>query len=323
MGWGADPMVSSSSLLFPGQGAQTIGMGMDFREKSSAAEAVFAEADAVLGFSLSEICAGGPEGSLTRTDIAQPAIFTTSMAVLAAWREISGDEGAPQSVAGLSLGEYTAMAAAQVVSFADGLRLVHLRGSAMQAASEAKPSQMTSVLGMEPSILAELCQQVQEETHAICQVANLNCPGQTVVSGELAALDVFEPLAIEKGARRAVRLQVAGAFHSEVMRPASDELQKALDTTHFSDASCPVWQNATAQPAQDAVTLKANLIAQLCEPVLWQDSFLGMYQAGHQGFLELAPGKVLAGLARKIEREAKVDTLDSAESLQSFLDSSS
>ena len=232
-------------LLMPGQGAQAVGMGADFAACSPAARSLFEQADEVLGLSLSKICFEGPIEELTRTDIAQPAIYTCSLAALAAWEEKHGAIEAT-AAAGLSLGEYTALAATGSLEFADGLRLVRLRGAAMQEASEAKPSGMTSVMGLDQPALESLCAAVAEETGAICQVANLNSPGQIVVSGENAALDVFDVRAKEAGARRALRLQVAGAFHSEVMRPAADKLQAALDEVEFKSAQCPVWQNATA-----------------------------------------------------------------------------
>ena len=294
-------------------------MGADFAERSDAARALFAQADEVLGLPLSQYCFEGPIEELTRTDIAQPAIYTCSLAALAAFEEAHG-KIEPTAAAGLSLGEYTALAAAGAIDFADGLRLVRLRGAAMQEASEAKPSGMTSVMGMEREPLDELCAAVAAETGAICQVANLNSPGQIVVSGENAALDVFDGRAKEAGARRAVRLTVAGAFHSEVMRPAADKLQAALDEIEFRPAQCPVWQNATAAASTEPAELKANLAAQLTAPVRWQESFAAMAEAaGSTPFLELAPGRVLAGLARKIASDAKVLNLHEASALDSLM----
>ena len=314
-------MVKSVGLLLPGQGAQAVGMGADFAAQSAAARRLFEQADETLGVPLSRICFEGPQEDLTRTDIAQPAIYTCSLAALAALEETLGEELAPTMAAGLSLGEYTALAAAGALDFADGLRLVRLRGSAMQDASEAKPSSMTSVLGMERAPLEELCARVREETGGICQVANLNCPGQVVVSGELTALDRFDPLAKEAGAKRVVRLQVAGAFHSEVMRPAAERLEQALRETSFQRPRCPVWQNATAQPEQDPEALRRNLAAQLTAPVLWDDSFRSMAEAaGDTPFLEPAPGRVLAGLARKIAPAAKVESLAKAADLPKFVE---
>jgi len=313
-------VVAKYGLLFPGQGAQQVGMGADFADRNSAAAELFAEADQVLGMELAKLCFDGPLEQLTRTDIAQPAIYVCSLAALAAINQELGEDIVPGMCAGLSLGEYTALAAAGALSFADGLRLVHLRGTAMQSASELKPSSMSSVLGMERAQLEDLCAQVADNTGLICQVANLNSPGQVVVSGELAALDAFEPMALVAGARRVMRLNVGGAFHSEVMRPAAVELAAALDQTRFEPPTCPVWQNATATAESDPDILRANLIAQLCAPVMWEDSFRAMAAAaGDTPFIELAPGKVLSGLARKIARDAKIISVPSAESLEESL----
>jgi [acyl-carrier-protein] S-malonyltransferase len=306
-------------LLMPGQGAQVVGMGSDFAERSAAARAMFEQADEVLGLSLSKLCFEGPIEELTRTDVAQPAIYTCSLAALAAFEEIHGTIE-PVAAAGLSLGEYTALTAVGALDFADGLRLVRLRGSAMQAASEALPSGMTSVMGLDREALDLLCAAIAQETGAICQVANLNSPGQIVVSGEIAALDVFDLRVKEAGARRAMRLPVAGAFHSEVMRPAADQLQAALDQVEFRAARCPVWQNATAAPSTDPTELKANLAAQLTAPARWEESFRAMAaELPGTAFLEPAPGRVLAGLARKIASDARVLNLHEAGALDSLL----
>jgi len=309
-------------LLLPGQGAQAVGMGADFAEASAAARAVFDEADEVLGLPLSKLCFEGPMEELTRTDIAQPAIYTCSMAALAALEEKHGTAELT-SAAGLSLGEYTALAAAGAMSFADGLRLVRLRGAAMQEASDAMPSSMTSVMGMEQAALEDLCAAVAAETNSICQVANLNSPGQIVVSGQIAALDLFDVRVKEAGARRALRLTVAGAFHSEVMRPAADKLETALNEVDFQAPRCPVWQNANAAASQDPSELKQQLAAQLTAPVRWQESFAAMSaaQAGTP-FLEPAPGRVLAGLARKIDNQAQVLSLHQADALDTLFDTS-
>lgn len=309
-------------ILFPGQGAQDVGMGLDFVQNSPAAKAFFDEADSVLGLPLSKLCFEGPLEQLTATDIAQPAIYTCSLAAIAAFEEQAGEKIQPVMTAGLSLGEYTALAAAGVISFADGLRLVRLRGSAMQAASDAMPSGMTSVMAMEREPLEALCAEVAAESGAICQVANLNSPGQLVVSGQIAALDLLESRAKDAGAKRAIRLNVAGAFHSEVMRPASEKLEAALSEIKFQPASCPVWQNATAEASVDATTLKANLVAQLCSPVLWQESFAKMVESAPETtFLEPAPGRVLSALARKIARGAKVVSLHEAAAAAEILES--
>ncbi|MHC4380692.1 MAG: ACP S-malonyltransferase [Planctomycetota bacterium] len=311
-------------LIFPGQGAQEVGMGRDFFEVSPAARALFEQADEVLGFSLSELCFHGPIEALTATDIAQPAIYTCSLASLAALEEKAGESIRPVMTAGLSLGEYTAMTAAGAFSFADGLRLVRLRGSAMQAASEAKPSGMASVMGLEREVLEGVCGEVASATGQICQVANLNSPGQIVVSGQLQALEALEPAAKDAGARRVMRLQVAGAFHSEVMRPAAEQLEAALEQTEFLPPKCPIWQNATAKPGSEPSELQANLIAQLCAPVLWQDSFSAMVEsASGASFLEPAPGRVLGAMARKIAPGSKVVSLKDLPALEDLLQNQS
>lgn len=307
-------------LLMPGQGAQEVGMGKDFAAASAAARRLYAEADEVLGLPLSRLCFEGPLEELTATDVAQPAIYVTSLAALAALEEAAGARLRPALAAGLSLGEYTALAAAGALSFADGLRLVRQRGRAMQAASAALPSGMSSVLGLERGPCEAACAQAAAQTGKICQVANLNSPGQIVVSGELAALDAFEPLAKAAGAKRVVRLNVAGAFHSEVMRPAARELERALAAVEFRPAVCPVWQNASARPATEPSELRLRLAEQLCAPVRWEESFRGMAAAAPAaGFLEPAPGRVLAGLARKIAPEARVANLHEAAALPALL----
>ncbi len=304
----------------PGQGAQDVGMGKDFAAASPAARALFERADQILGLPLSRLCFEGPLQELTATDVAQPAIFVTSMAALAALEEAAGEPLRPRMAAGLSLGEYTALTAAGVLSFEDGLRLVRQRGAAMQRASEALPSSMSSVLGLERAVCERVCAEAAAATGKICQVANLNAPGQIVVSGELAALDDFEPRAKASGAKRVIRLNVAGAFHSEVMRPAARELERELGNVEFRPARCPVWQNATAAPATAPHELRAQLAAQLTAPVRWEESFRAMTAAASgASFLEPAPGRVLAGLARKIAPEAKVLNLHEAAALPALL----
>ncbi len=307
-------------LLMPGQGAQEVGMGKDFAAHSSAARALFARADEVLGIPLSRLCFEGPLEELTATDVAQPAIYLCSLAALAAFEEALGGPLRLRLAAGLSLGEYTALVAAGVFSFEDGLRLVRARGAAMQRASEALPSGMSSVLALSREACEQACTEAAAATGKICQVANLNAPGQIVVSGELAALDDFEPRAKAAGARKVIRLNVAGAFHSEVMRPAAQELERALTAVEFRTARCPVWQNATAAPATAPNALRANLAAQLTAPVRWEESFHKMQESMvGASFLELAPGRVLAGLARKIAPGGAVLNLHEAAALPALL----
>lgn len=303
-------------LLMPGQGAQEVGMGKDFAEASPAARALFERADDVLGFPLSQFCFEGPLEALTATDVAQPAIYVTSLAALAALEEALGESLSLRLTAGLSLGEYTALTAAGALCFEDGLRLVRARGAAMQRASEALPSGMTSVLALPREACELACTEAAAATGKICQIANLNAPGQIVVSGEIAALDDFEPRAKAAGARKVVRLNVAGAFHSEVMRPAAELLGRALAEVEFRAARCPVWQNATAAPATAPGELRANLAAQLTAPVRWEESFHKMQDAmSGASFLEPAPGRVLSALARKIVAGTAVLNLHEAAAL--------
>jgi len=293
----------AEGILFPGQGAQFEGMGRDWCEAHEAARKTFEEADRVLGFSLSEKCwAAGDE--VNRTDIAQPGIFTTSVAILRTLRELGE---APEEVglcAGLSLGEYTALWAAGSLSFEDGLRLVRLRGVAMQDASEQYPSSMVSLMGADEATATALAGLGAEAGH--CSVANLNAPGQVIVSGELAALEVVEARAKEHGVRRTRRLVVAGGFHSECMRPASDRLAAALEEVEIAVPGVPFVSNVNGGPVSDPSRIKAQLAAQVCAPVLWEKSMRWALAEGLDHFLEPGPGQVLAGLMRKIAEGAVV-----------------
>ena len=294
----------SEALLFPGQGAQYVGMGQDWAEAHPAARKVLEQADEALGFSLTEAM-WGADASVDRTDVAQPAILAVSAAVIAV---LEADHGLVRTsaplAAGLSLGEYTALWFAGALDLGDALRLVRLRGEAMQAASEACPSGMVSLMGATEdtaTALAEL-----GSAHGICQVANLNSPSQIIVSGELAALDAVEGAAKDHGCRRAVRLSVAGAFHSEVMRPAADRLAAALEGVEVRDPAIPVISNVTADVVGGAGEIRGLLAEQLTAPVLWERSMRTAGSRGVSTFLEPGPGKVLAGLMRKIAPEATV-----------------
>lgn len=298
-----DSLIEPLPVLCPGQGAQAEGMGKDFADAYPEARAVWEEADDVLGMSLSKACwESGDE--VNRTDIAQPGIFATGVAVLRVLEARGLDLAKAPFAAGLSLGEYTAHWAAGTFDFASGLRLVRLRGEAMQAASEAKPSGMTSLMGAseeQAQALAEVGAQ-----SGICQVANLNAPGQIVVSGELPALDAVEAAAKEHGVRRARRLVVAGAFHSECMRPAAERLQAALADTDLRAPRIPVLSNVTAAPVTTVEEVRETLGTQVCAPVLWERSMRRALDGGHRSFLEVAPGTILAGILRKIDGDAEV-----------------
>lgn len=291
------------AILFPGQGAQFEGMGRDWAEAFPTARATFEEADDVLGFALSRACwEGGDE--VHRTDVAQPGIFTTSVAIVRVLAERGLDTAAAPLVAGLSLGEYTALWCAGALDFADGLRLVRLRGEAMQAASQARPSGMASLTGATEEQARSLAAAGAE--HGICQVANLNAPGQVVLSGELAALDAVEAAAKEHGVRRVRRLVVAGGFHSECMRPAAERLEAALADVDVRRPSVAVLSNVTAEPAGDPAEIRSLLARQVCSPVLWERSMRAALGRGLTRFLEPGPGTVLAGLLARIDAGATV-----------------
>lgn len=291
------------AILCPGQGAQAEGMGRDWAEAFPEAKAVWEEADDVLGLSLSKACwESGDE--VNRTDVAQPGIFTTGVAILKVLEARGLDLAAVPWTAGLSLGEYTAHWAAGTFDFADGLRLVRLRGEAMQDASEENPSGMASLMGATPE-QAEALAAVGAE-HGVCQVANLNAPGQIVVSGTFPALDAVEAAAKDHGVRRVRRLVVAGGFHSECMRPAADRLAAALAELDLRAPRVPVLSNVTAAPVTTVDEVRSTLGAQVCAPVLWERSMRAALDGGTRRFLEPGPGTVLAGILRKIEPDVDV-----------------
>lgn len=293
----------SEGILFPGQGAQFEGMGRDWCEAHPLAAETFERADAVLAFPLRESCWSSGD-AVHRTDVAQPGIFTTSVAIYSVLRAEGRAPQEPALAAGLSLGEYSALWCAGAFSFEDGLRLVRLRGEAMQRASEARASGMTSLIGADEQQAQALVQ--VGAAHGICSIANRNAPGQIVVSGELAALDAVEAAAREHGVRRAMRLSVAGAFHSECMRPAAARLAAALAEVEIRAPRFPVLSNVTARAVSDPEEIRALLAAQLCAPVLWEASMRHALELGVRSFLEPGPGQVLAGLMRKIDGSAQV-----------------
>lgn len=303
-------------ILCPGQGAQAPGMGKDFAAAFPEAQAVWDEADDVLCFSLSNACwESGDE--VNRTDIAQPGIFTTGVAALRVLEARGFDLAGAPFTAGLSLGEYTAHWAAGTFDFATGLRLVRLRGEAMQDASEVNPSGMTSLMGATPEQAEELARVGAE--HGVCQVANLNAPGQIVVSGSFPALDAVEAAAKDHGVRRCRRLVVAGGFHSECMRPAADQLAAALAETDLRAPRVQVISNVTAAPVTTVEEVRATLGAQVCAPVLWERSMRWALENGHTRFLEPGPGTILAGILRKIDAEAEVVPARRPEEIESAL----
>lgn len=282
------------AFVFPGQGAQYPGMGKDLYDSSDIAKKRFEEANEILGFSISDIMFNGTAEDLKKTKVTQPAIFLHSV-ILA---EVLGDEINPDMVAGHSLGEFSALVVAGGISFSDGLRLVSARANAMQEACEMKPSTMAAVLGLENSVVEEVC----EKTEGVVVAANYNCPGQLVISGEIPAVEAACEALKEAGARRALLLPVGGAFHSPVMEPAREKLAAAIEATEMSELRCPIFQNVSAKAETDIETIRKNLVAQLTAPVRWTQSMEAMVDFGASSVTEVGPGKVLQGLFKKLDR---------------------
>ena len=286
------------AYIFPGQGAQFVGMGLDLYEKSAEAKALFEVANGILGFSITDIMFSGTDEDLKQTKVTQPAIFLHSVIL----SKVLGKNFAPQMVAGHSLGEFSALVANEALSFEDGLQLVAKRATAMQKACELQPGTMAAVLGLDDSKVEELCATVD----GIVTPANYNCPGQLVISGELKAVEAACKEMKEAGAKRALVLPVGGAFHSVLMKPAEEELAAAIEQTTFHKPLCPVYQNVTTTAVSNEANIKKNLIKQLTAPVKWTQSVQQMIADGSTEFIEVGPGKVLQGLVKKINKEAVV-----------------
>ncbi|NLP57406.1 ACP S-malonyltransferase [Lutibacter sp. B1] len=282
------------AYIFPGQGAQFSGMGLDLYENSTLAQELFEKANEILGFHITDIMFEGTADELKQTKVTQPAIFLHSV-ILA---KTLGDDFKPEMVAGHSLGELSALVANGVLSFEDGLKLVFKRALAMQKACEAQESTMAAVLGLDDVIVEEVCKNID----GVVVAANYNCPGQLVISGEISAIDKACTVLTEKGARRALKLPVGGAFHSPLMEPAREELAQAIENTTFSNPICPIYQNVVAKAVTNPSEIKENLIAQLTAPVRWTQSVQQMIADGGTEFIEVGPGNVLQGLVRKIDR---------------------
>lgn len=285
--------MSKKAYIFPGQGAQFVGMGKDLYDQFEIAKDMFAKADEILGFSISNEMFNGTDEGLRQTKITQPAIFIHS--VIAA--KCLGSDFTPDMVAGHSLGEFSALVANGTLSFEDGLKLVYQRAMAMQEACEMKPSTMAAVLGLEDAKVEEICATI---TNGVVVPANYNCPGQLVISGDIEAINEACEKLKAAGAKRALVLQVGGAFHSPLMKPAEEKLAQAIESTHFNLPSCPVYQNVSAKAETDPQVIKANLLKQLTAPVKWTQCVQSMVTDGATKFVELGPGKVLQGLVKKI-----------------------
>ena len=289
------------AFVFPGQGAQFIGMGKDLYEKSDAARDLFEYANSILGFRITDLMFSGAEEELKQTRVTQPAIFLHST-ILAA---VSVNSFRPDMVAGHSLGEFSALVANKTLTFRDGLVLVSKRAMAMQKACEKNPSTMAAILGLDDKIIEDICANITE----IVVPANYNCPGQVVISGSNEGIDRAIDILKEKGAKRAIKLSVGGAFHSPLMEPARLELEKAIRNTIFSKPVCPVYQNVNAKPSLDPEIIKSNLVSQLTSTVRWTQSVLNMIADGATSFVEVGPGCVLSGLIKKINRDSITENL--------------
>lgn len=289
------------AYLFPGQGAQFVGMGHDLYKQSETAKALFEKANAILGFSITEMMFHGTAVDLQQTKVTQPAIFLHSV-ILA--KEL-GNDFRPDMVAGHSLGEFSALVAASALSFEDGLKLVISRALAMQKACEAQPSTMAAVLGLEDAVVEEICASLNRQ---VVVPANYNCPGQLVISGSIEGIDQACELLLKAGAKRALKLQVGGAFHSPLMESARAELQAAIEATNFQVPICPIYQNIDARRHTDIAKIKQNLIAQLTGAVRWTQTIQQMIADGASSFTEVGPGSVLQGLVKKVDRSLETSS---------------
>jgi [acyl-carrier-protein] S-malonyltransferase len=294
-----------TALLVPGQGAQSVGMAASLCQSLPAARSLFTRAEAMLGYDLLEVCRHGPAERLNATDISQPAIFVAS---LAAFEQLRVSEPEALSgviaVAGLSLGEYTAHVYAGTMTFEDGLKVVQTRGQAMQAAALHTPSAMVSILGLDRADIDVIVDECRSSD--TLETANYLCPGNIVISGSLAAIERVERLAEERGGIRTVRLAVAGAFHTDLMKPADQKLSEALAGTELRAPSVPVWSNVDAQPHKDPLRIQDLLVKQVLSPVRWEEIMRGMLAAGVERFYEVGPGRVLAGLLKRVQRKTDI-----------------
>jgi [acyl-carrier-protein] S-malonyltransferase len=288
------------AYVFPGQGAQFTGMGKDLYDSSAVAKKLFDSANDILGFRITDTMFTGTADELKQTKVTQPAIFLHSVAVA-----LSADSFSPEMVAGHSLGEFSALVANKTLSFEDGLRLVSKRALAMQHACEVNPSTMAAILGLDDKVVEEVCASIDE----VVVAANYNCPGQLVISGSMKGIEIACEKLKAAGAKRALPLQVGGAFHSSLMEPAREELAAAIESTKFNTPVCPVYQNVNALLSSDVSVIRKNLIAQLTAPVRWTQSVQNMVKDGATIFIECGPGKVLQGLVKKIAPAVEAQSL--------------
>ncbi|HCU44646.1 MULTISPECIES: ACP S-malonyltransferase [Sphingobacterium] len=294
-----------TAYVFPGQGAQFVGMGQDLYNLNDETKALFEKANDILGFRITDIMFTGTDDQLKQTNVTQPAIFLHSVILAKAL----GDQFKPDMVAGHSLGEFSALVSAGALSFEDGLKLVSQRANAMQRACELEPSTMAAILGLEDAVVEEICSKVDD----VVVAANYNCPGQLVISGSISGVDKACALLTEAGAKRALKLNVGGAFHSPLMEPAKVELQAAIEAVEIKTPICPIYQNVDASSYTDAETIKKNLIAQLTGAVRWTQTVQNMLHDGAEAFVEVGPGNVLQGLVKKVNRQVQTSAASIAE----------
>ncbi|MDR7865402.1 MAG: ACP S-malonyltransferase [Sporomusaceae bacterium] len=308
--------MTKTAFVFPGQGSQTVGMGKDLHDLYPVARATFAEADAALGFSITDLCFGGPEEELRKTFNTQPAILTVSVAC----HRVLAEKGlAPAIVAGHSLGEYSALVAAGALSFPDAVRLVRKRGQFMQEAVPLGEGSMAAVLGLERHEIIAICQKTEQQTGPV-QAVNFNCPGQVVIAGAAAAVDAAGEALKQAGAKRVIPLPVSAPFHSTLMKPAAEKLAAELDKITVADAAIPVVANVDGRIVTKSDAIKASLVRQAASPVLWEDCVAAIAAFGSAIFVEVGPGKVLTGFTKKIAKDAVTLNVEDDASLQKTLD---